>query len=177
MRIAIDGGLIAMVRFPPSMERSTMSALVSAELTRKQFLTSMLALTVGGMGTIATVSAQEPEAPPAPEECCPDITGCWTCGSWRSFCNSHHGKLRATIERCGCGYECHFSGTFFKIIGFRYTVPLTVCGCRDGKVFFSASKSIPFFGGTFRTSGWASHCKFYANYYSKKDRGVFEMSR
>lgn len=109
--------------------------------------------------------------------CGADITGCWDCGSWKSFCNSHHGKLRARIEKCGCKYECHFSGTFFKIIAFRYTVDLETTGVGDGIVYFRASKNIPFFGGTFSCCGWATNCKFHATYQSKKDRGTFDMSR
>ncbi|MBL8825833.1 MAG: hypothetical protein JNM18_02530 [Planctomycetaceae bacterium] len=113
----------------------------------------------------------------SPCPCGADITGCWECGSWRSYCTGHHGKLRARIVRCGCEYECHFSGTFFKFIAFRYSVTLQTTGVGDGVVYFRASKNIPFFGGSFDTCGHATNCKFVANYTSKKDRGLFEMSR
>ncbi len=130
-----------------------------------------LALTVALAEPVGRLSAET--ATP----CGADITGCWDCGSWKSCCTGHHGKLRAKIVQCGCQYECHFSGTFFKFIAFRYTVQLETCGVGDGVVYFCASKNIPFFGGTFNCKGCATNCKFHADYTSKKDRGTFDMSR
>lgn len=127
--------------------------------------------------TVICLQPTSPAPADTPVCCAPDISGCWDCGSWRSCCTGHHGKLRAKIVPCGCNYECHFSGTFFKFIAFRYTVTLERCGVGDGVVYFRATKNIPFFGGAFNCCGYATQCKFHADYTSKKDRGVFEMSR
>jgi hypothetical protein len=56
-------------------------------------------------------------------------------------------------------------------------VTLQVTGCGDNVTYFSATKQIPFFGGSFTTCGSATCNRFVANYFSKKDRGIFEMSR
>jgi len=110
--------------------------------------------------------------------CGVDITGRWDCGYWKSHCNSHHGKLRADISRCADGnYRCTFSGTFFQVIPFRYTATLIVTGHGDGSVHFRASRNMPMFGGMFTMCGHATACRFTANYSSKKDRGVFVLSR
>jgi hypothetical protein len=120
----------------------------------------------------------QPRAAEAAQSCGPDISGCWNCGSWLSCCTGHKGTLRAVIRRCDSShYECTFSGTFFKVIPFRYTVTLHVTGVGDGIVYFRASRKIPLFGGSFSCTGYATACKFHANYCSPKDRGTFDMSR
>jgi hypothetical protein len=109
---------------------------------------------------------------------CVDLSGCWNCGSWKSCCTDHHGKLRATIERCGpCTYQCTFSGTFMAVVPFKYRVPLRMSKVENGVVHFSARKKIPLFGGDFTCCGTATACKFTARYTSPKDHGYFRMSR
>lgn len=109
---------------------------------------------------------------------CVDLSGCWDCGSWKSCCTGHKGKLRAKIERCGsCNYQCTFSGTFMALVPFRYTVPLRVTKVENGVVHFYARKKIPLFGGDFTCCGTATACKFDARYTSPKDHGYFRMSR
>lgn len=110
--------------------------------------------------------------------CCPDLSGNWDCGSWQSSGSGHSGKLRATLTRSGRdAYRCTFCGSFFKVVPFRYTVTLHVTGCRDGRVFFRASRNLPVFGGTFTCSGSATGRSFRATYTSPKDRGTFVLSR
>ena len=109
--------------------------------------------------------------------CCIDLSGRWTCGSWRSFCTGHHGKLKGVLDRTCCGdYDARFTGTFFKIVPFLYRVTLNVVGCNDGIVYFRGSKRLPLLG-TFCYDGHASCCSFQFLYTTKKDRGVFQMSR
>ncbi len=108
---------------------------------------------------------------------CVCLSGNWS-GCWRSHCTGHNGRLRAHITRCdACHYECRFTGTFFKVFPFCYKVTLTVTGQQDGVVYFSASKPIPLFGGNFTCCGHATCCEFKATYRSKKDQGVFTMTR
>lgn len=143
-----------------------------ALVSRRVFWASMVSCAA------AVVAPQSLGADDAAPPACVDITGCWNCGSWRSFCNSHHGKLRATITQCdSCHYKCTFSGTFFGVIPFRYTATLTVTGRGDGVVYFRSSRNLPLFGGQFSMCGSATACKFTANYTSPKDRGVFTLSR
>lgn len=118
----------------------------------------------------------EPErpAPPAPAELCGD----WTCGTWHSACTGHAGKLRARIAKAGCDrYSCTFSGTFLKLVPFRYTVELIVTGRGDGIVLFRANRNLPLFGGEFSCCGSATSCRFRADYRAPNDRGTFEMTR
>ncbi|MBL9091307.1 MAG: hypothetical protein JNL96_08795 [Planctomycetaceae bacterium] len=140
-------------------------------VSRRLFGRCVLIAVVGAAGLLATSSAEA-------GQCGPDITGCWPCGSWTSHCTGHQGKLRATITCCdGSHYKCTFSGTFFKVIPFRYTVTLCVTRVDNGVVYFTASRNIPLFGGTYSMNGYATACKFHANYCSPKDRGTFSMSR
>lgn len=107
----------------------------------------------------------------------PNILGCWDCGSWLSCCTGHKGTLRATICACGGNYECTFSGTFMKVIPFRYKATLQTTAVGNGIVYFRASRQIPMFGGSFNMNGWATANKFHATYTSPKDRGSFDLSR
>ncbi|MGC3969901.1 MAG: hypothetical protein QM775_22005 [Pirellulales bacterium] len=138
-------------------------------VNRRQVLVLAVAMLLGvGGGKVAD----------AGESCAPDITGCWNCGSWLSCCTGHKGTLRAVIRRCDAShYECTFSGTFMKVIPFRYTVTLHVTSVGDGIVYFRALRKIPLFGGMFCCNGYATACKFHATYTSPKDRGTFDMSR
>ena len=150
------------------------------KFSRRFILVAGAAFTLSLLGQSSTgaAEAESTEVVEAPAMNCPDITGCWDCGYWKSFCNTHHGKLRATIVRCdGCHYNCTFSGTIFGIIPFRYTATLTVTGYGDGVVYFRSSRNMPMFGGQFSMCGQATSCKFTANYRSPKDRGVFAMTR
>lgn len=145
-----------------------MIAITARRWTRRVWLLAPVML-AGACWSAATTQAAE---------CGPDISGCWNCGSWHSCCTGHKGNLRAVIRRCDAShYECTFSGTFFKVIPFRYTVTLQVTRVEAGVVYFRASRNIPLFGGSFNCSGYATACKFHANYCSPKDRGTFTMSR
>jgi hypothetical protein len=140
-------------------------------LSRRKILAALLGLVlVLGPASVGTADA--------PGCNCVDLSGVWNCGYWKSFCSTHHGKLRARFVKCdACHYQVTFSGTFFMIIPFRYTVTMNVTGYGNGVVYLSASRNLPMFGGSFTMCGSASQCRFQANYTSKKDRGVFVLSR
>lgn len=138
--------------------------------SRRKVLAFLL-VAVATLGGTVSVGSAESSAP-----CCPDLSGCWN-GCWRSHCTGHHGKLRATLCKCGpCSYQATFSGTFFGVIPFRFSDTLTVTQCADGTVQLRAGRKLPFFG-QFCMCASATCCKFTANYTAKKDRGVFVMSR
>jgi hypothetical protein len=138
--------------------------------SRRKFLQIAAGLIVGG--PIAFVADQ------ARAECgCVEISGRWPCGSWRSFCTGHTGKLHGVLHRDGCGnYRARFSGTFWKVFPFIYPARLNVVGCENGTVYFRGSQNIPLLGA-FCYNGWATCNCFQFNYTSRKDRGVFQMSR
>lgn len=178
------------------MQNSLNTASPKVEFPRRAMLAGLVrsagfaALAAGGGSMLwaipSPLSAADPVAPaaeaPAAGVTIPyadvDLCGDWTCGYWKSSCTTHHGKLRAVISCCGPNrYECRFSGTFMKVVLFRYTVPLVVTARGDGIVYFRASKKIPLFGGVFTACGHATACHFHADYSADKDRGVFVMSR
>ena len=146
-----------------------MSAAAAAGISRRAILAGLVVLALGG---IPANTAR------AEGVCGPNITGCWNCGSWLSCCTGHKGTLRAVITQCDAShFRCTFSGTFMKVVPFRYTVTLTVTRVEADKIYFTASRNIPLFGGSFSTNGYATANRFHANYTTPKDRGTFDMSR
>lgn len=105
-----------------------------------------------------------------------DLSGCWE-GCWKSCATGHHGKLRATICKVDDSRYCaRFSGTFFRVIPFRYATMLAASD--DGKsVTLSGSSYLGRLMGTFHYDGSADDCNFTMNYSSCKDHGVFRMAR
>lgn len=145
---------------------------MNGRISRRQALSGFMGLAVGGALPLRSLLADDTAAP------CVNLCGDWNCGYWKSYCNTHHGKLRAHFERCdACHYRVTFSGTFFKLVPFRYSQTLTITGYGEDRVYLSATRNIPLFGGSFTMCGSATNCNFSANYCSKKDRGVFVLSR
>jgi hypothetical protein len=105
-----------------------------------------------------------------------DLSGCWE-GCWRSCTTGHHGALRATISKLDDSRYCaRFSGTFFKIVPFRYTTVLDAVDNGE-TVTLGGSSYLGRLMGTFCYDGSATECQFHMNYRSRKDCGIFEMSR
>lgn len=106
-----------------------------------------------------------------------DLSGCWT-GSWQSCSTGHSGALRATFTRCGEGrYRADFSGSFFRILPFRYSVVLDVVDDTDECVTLAGSSYLGRLFGTFRYTATADGCTFTARYTSAKDAGRFDLRR
>jgi hypothetical protein len=109
---------------------------------------------------------------------CPaaDLSGCWS-GTWESCSTGHKGPLRAEFVRLDEGsYEVYFSGRFFKVVPFRYTVIMTAHE-HDGVVHLSGCKYLGCLFGTFSFTATASDCEFIADYSSRRDHGWFTMTR
>ena len=105
-----------------------------------------------------------------------DLSGCWS-GSWGSCTSRHRGPLNATFTRCNeQQYEVTFSGRFFKIMPFRYSVTLDVTEDCD-VVKLSGSSYLGRLMGTFNYRAQATECHFSSSYSSCKDHGWFELSR
>jgi hypothetical protein len=106
-----------------------------------------------------------------------DLSGCWT-GSWQSCTTGHKGPLRAEFTRCGAdAYRVTFSGRFFKVIPFTYTVRLDVVSEDADGVVLAGSSYLGRLFGSFSYRATADECRFTANYSSKKDSGVFRLTR
>ena len=114
--------------------------------------------------------------PPAPG----GIEGAWQ-GTWLSHSNGHTGRLRAIITRDLTGaYETRFHATFWKVFSTGYTVTLRVKPDRDVLRLVGREDlgSFMFYElGEYAYDGTATATEFKCNYQSKKDSGIFEMTR
>ena len=106
-----------------------------------------------------------------------DLSGCWE-GCWQSNSTGHKGVLRATFVRLDEGRYCaHFSGRFFKILPFRYSVVLSVIEAGDQVQLAGQSYLGRLAGGTYTYRATADACRFEACYSSRKDQGRFSLTR
>lgn len=105
-----------------------------------------------------------------------DLSGSWS-GNWESDSTGHHGPLRCTLTKLDQStYRADFSGRFFKIIPFRYSVDLDVV--QDGDtVTLSGEQRLGRRLGDFYYNAEANTQDFVANYSSCKDQGRFVLSR
>lgn len=105
-----------------------------------------------------------------------DLSGSWS-GYWISDSTGHRGPLRCNFTRLDDGtYQARFSGRFFKVIPFRYSVDLNVV--QDGDTVILAGDQV--LGrrlGTFHYDAEATCQEFVANYSSCKDQGRFVLTR
>jgi len=113
----------------------------------------------------------------APPAAAVDLTGSWT-GSWESTSTGHSGPLRATFRPCGEDrWAVDFSGRFFKLFPFRYSVNLRVVEDAGDRVTLAGTSWLGRLFGTFCYRADATACRFEARYTSKKDSGVFRLER
>jgi hypothetical protein len=106
-----------------------------------------------------------------------DLSGSWA-GSWESTSTGHAGPLRATFRPCGEDrWAVEFSGRFFKLLPFRYSVTLRVVEDAGDRVTLAGTSWLGRLFGTFCYRADATACRFEAHYTSKKDTGVFRLAR
>ena len=106
-----------------------------------------------------------------------DLSGSWS-GSWQSCTTGHKGPLFATFCKCGeDAYRVEFSGRFFKIFPFRYSVVLRVVEDTGHEVTLAGSSFLGRLFGTFTYRATADACHFTAGYRSKKDSGSFRLQK
>lgn len=106
-----------------------------------------------------------------------DLSGSW-CGYWVSCTSGHKGLLRANFCKiCENQYQADFSGRFFKVFPFRYSVVLNVVSDDGQNVVLAGSSYLGRMFGTFTYQANANACSFVSNYYSCKDDGKFVLSR
>jgi len=105
-----------------------------------------------------------------------DLSGCWS-GTWESCATPRRGPVNAEFVRLDANrYEVFFSGRFFKVMPFRYSVVMTASE-QNGVVQLSGSKYLGRLAGTFSFNAAATDCQFNANYSSCKDNGKFTLCR
>lgn len=106
-----------------------------------------------------------------------ELAGCWE-GRWESCTTPHQGPLNAKFCKLDdTHYRVDFSGRFFKIFPFHYSVTLEVTGQDGDTLLLSGSSYLGKMFGTFHYSARATDCSFVADYTSCKDRGRFILHR
>ena len=106
-----------------------------------------------------------------------DLTGYWE-GRWRSCKTGHNGLLRGSFCRVSeYAYRVDFSGRFFKLFPFRYSVVLNVVEDRGNYVRLQGSSYLGRMFGTFYYDATIVGCQFNAAYTSCKDNGTFHLTK
>ena len=106
-----------------------------------------------------------------------DLSGCWS-GYWQSCTTGHEGPLCAVFSKVGGDrYLVTFSGRFFKVFPFRYTVTLNVARDDGRTVTLAGSSYLGRLFGTFTYRASATATSFDSNYSSRRDSGKFVLSR
>ncbi len=124
----------------------------------------LILIAIGSLGFAQSASAQ-------------DLSGKWR-GAWVSQSSGHRGKLNARMTQNNNGqYRAVFTGTFAKIIPFRYAVNLDVVGRNGNQLHLAGSKKLGPIMGEFRYSAVSDGCSFRASYSSKRDSGQWNLDR
>ncbi|HEX4142323.1 MAG TPA: hypothetical protein VHY91_02140 [Pirellulales bacterium] len=106
-----------------------------------------------------------------------DLSGCWN-GYWQSCTTGHEGPLSAVFSKVsGDRYQVTFSGRFFKVFPFRYTVTLNVTHDDGRTVTLAGNSYLGRLFGTFTYRAGATATNFNANYSSRRDSGKFVLHR
>jgi len=105
-----------------------------------------------------------------------ELAGQWK-GSWKSCKSGHHGKLIAQFCRIDETHvQAKFTGSFAKVIPFRYRPILTIVQEESDYMILEGNKKLPLVGN-FYYSATVSDAGFSATYRSRRDQGVWQMSR
>lgn len=105
-----------------------------------------------------------------------ELAGQWK-GSWKSCKSGHHGKLNAQFCRIDETHvQAKFTGSFAKVIPFRYRPILTIVQEESDYMILEGNKKLPLVGN-FYYSATVSEAGFSATYRSRRDQGVWQMSR
>jgi hypothetical protein len=108
------------------------------------------------------------------------IEGRWE-GTWSSDGNGHHGGLRCLVtRRSDEGLDARFHATYSDwcgTLGFEYTVPLTAKATPEGWRLGGAADLGWLAGGDYEYDGLATLARFFCNFQSAGDHGVFVLER
>lgn len=107
----------------------------------------------------------------------PDLSGRWS-GCWVSDKSGHSGPLRANFRKVSDAfYRVTFSGRFWKVVPFVYSVNLAVTGVSGNALTLVGETPVGPVVGTFRYDAVATACDFEARFTSKNDTGRFVLTR
>ncbi|MEL6107699.1 MAG: hypothetical protein AAFU85_16855 [Planctomycetota bacterium] len=96
-------------------------------------------------------------------------------GSWTSLSSGHRGPLRARVRPIDANtYRALFAGRFAGVVPFVY--PSTLQRVPGSSARFQTSTRLPLLG-EYRMTAYVSNHRFFARYSSKRDQGVFDLSR
>lgn len=105
-----------------------------------------------------------------------DFTGPWE-GTWLSTVNGHTDKLYCVVtKQSPTQYEAFFKGKYLKIFSYSHRVPLEVTSTNEVYTF-NGSADLGIFGGVYEYNGRATPEEFRSSFTSKKNKGLFEMTR
>lgn len=105
-----------------------------------------------------------------------DLSGRWR-GGWQSVQSGHRGRLSAKFRRIDSTHvRAKFTGTFAKIIPFRYRPVLDIVYEEPGLMILQGNKRLPL-GGNFQYDATVYGRQFSATYRSRRDNGVWQMRR
>lgn len=105
-----------------------------------------------------------------------EIAGQWS-GKWNSNANGHSGKIAATFcQEDSATMKAKFSGTFAKVIPFRYTTRLNIVDQQPGLTVMSGSRRLPL-GGEFSYYITMTDQCFHGSFQSRRNRGTFIMRK
>lgn len=104
------------------------------------------------------------------------LDGRWR-GGWQSCTNGHKGRLNAQFCRVDANHvRATFKGTFAKVIPFRYRPVLDIVHEEPGLMVLQGNKKLPVVGN-FQYNATITDNNFSATYQSKRDNGIWFMSR
>jgi len=106
------------------------------------------------------------------------LAGAWE-GRWVSKASGHSGRLRCLVTPAeGGGFDAFYHAKWKGILSGSYRIPLAAEAQPDGSIRFSGSADLgKLYGGVYRAQGVASGQSFHADYSSRYDQGVFQMTR
>ncbi len=104
------------------------------------------------------------------------LGGRWR-GNWESQNTGHRGRLGAKFRRVDSTHvRAKFTGTFAKVIPFRYRPLLDIVYEEPGLMILQGNKKLPL-GGNFEYNATVTGNQFSATYRSRRDNGVWQMRR
>lgn len=105
------------------------------------------------------------------------LAGRWE-GSWSSDADGHSGRLRCFVTPEANGtYKARFHAIYKKVIGFGYTVPLSVVETNGGFQFSGDANLGWWAGGIYHYEGLVQTTNFSSTYRCRYDHGTFHMTR
>ena len=119
----------------------------------------------------------DPVVAPVPPVQTVDLSGRWS-GYWISDKNGHQGPLTGSFRKSSDGqYRVRFTGRFWKVFPFLYSVKLNVVEDRGETVTLAGETKLGPIMGTFRYDVTSTVTTFEARFTSKGDHGRFVLGR